>query len=105
MPVTDALPYLHGSGSSAYGPITSTANAASSGTIAGTTLTVTTLTTGQVVVGQTVTGPGVASGTIITGLGNGIGLGPEPPTPSTFLRRLDRLPWCSDHQLWRCADG
>jgi hypothetical protein len=75
MPVTDALPYLHGSGTSAFGPVTSTPNAASSGTIAGTTLTVTTLTTGQVVVGQSVSGVGVAAGTVITALGTGIGLG------------------------------
>jgi hypothetical protein len=75
MPVTDALPYLHGSGTSAFGPVTSTANAASSASISGTTLTVTTLTSGQVVVGQTVNGVGVAAGTIITALGNGIGLG------------------------------
>lgn len=75
MPVTDALLYFHGTGSSVSGPITSTANAAASGTISGTTLTVTTLTTGQVVVGQQVTGVGVTAGTFITGLGNGIGLG------------------------------
>jgi len=75
MPVSDALLYLHGSGSSAYGPVTSTANAASSGTISGTTLTVTTLTTGQVQVGQLITGVGVTAGTYITALGNGIGLG------------------------------
>ena len=100
MPVTDALPYLHGSGSSAYGPITSTANAASSGTIAGTTLTVTTLTTGQVVVGQTVTGAGVASGTIITGLGNGIGLGAGTTYTVNISQSVRPLPWCSDRQLW-----
>lgn len=75
MPVTDALLYLHGTGTSVSGPITSTANAASSAAISGTTLTVTTLTTGQVVVGQQVTGAGVTAGTFITALGNGIGLG------------------------------
>jgi hypothetical protein len=75
MPVTDAVAMLHGSGTSVSGPITSTINAASSGTIAGTTLTVTTLTTGQVVVGQSVNGVGVTAGTFITGLISGIGLG------------------------------
>ena len=75
MPVTDALLYLHGSGSSAYGPVTSTPNAASVASIAGTTLTVTTLTTGQVQVGQSVNGVGVTAGTYITALGTGIGLG------------------------------
>ena len=73
--LSDAMQYFHGTGASAFGPITSTANAASSGTISGTTLTVTTLTTGQVVVGSSVTGVGVTAGTYITALGNGIGLG------------------------------
>ena len=75
MPVTDAVAYLHGTGTSVSGPITSTANAASSCGISGTTLTVTTLTTGQIVVGQSVNGVGVTAGTFITALGTGIGLG------------------------------
>lgn len=75
MPVTDAIAYLHGSGTSAFGPVTSTVNAASAAGISGTTLTVTTLTSGQVVVGQSVNGVGVAAGTFITALGTGIGLG------------------------------
>ena len=75
MPVTDALPYLHGSGSSAFGPVSSVVTAASSGSITGTVLTVTTLTAGQVVVGMTVSGVGVTAGTYITSLGTGIGLG------------------------------
>ena len=74
MPVTDAVAYLHGSGTGAFGPVTSTVNAASSCAISGTTLTITTMTTGQVQVGQTVNGPGVAAGTTITALGSGIGL-------------------------------
>ena len=73
MPVTDALLYLHGSGSSAFGPVTSTANAASSCAIATTTLTVTTMTTGQIQVGAQVGGPGVSANTFITALGTGTG--------------------------------
>ena len=75
MPVSDALAYLHGSGSSAFGPVTSTNNVASSISITGTVMTVTTLTSGQVQVGQSVSGVGVTAGTVITSLGNGIGLG------------------------------
>ena len=75
MPVTDALLYLHGSGTSAFGPVTSVQTAASSCAISGTVLTVTTLTSGQIVVGQTVNGPGVTANTYITSLGTGIGLG------------------------------
>lgn len=73
MPVTDSVAYLHGSGSTAYGPVTSTANAASSCAISGTTLTVTTMTTGQVQLGAQVNGPGVSANTIITALGTGTG--------------------------------
>jgi len=73
MPVTDALPYLHGSGSTAYGPVTSTANAASSCAISGTTLTVTTMTTGQINIGAVVNGTGVSANTIITAYGSGTG--------------------------------
>ena len=75
MPVTDALPYLHGSGSSAFGPVSSVVTTLSSGSIAGTVLTAVTLTAGQIVVGMSVTGVGVTAGTIITSLGTGIGLG------------------------------
>jgi hypothetical protein len=73
MPVTDALPYVHGSGTSAYGPVTSTANVVSSGSQAGTVLTVTAITTGQIQVGQTVNGTGVLPNTIVTGYGTGSG--------------------------------
>ena len=73
MPVTDALLYLHGSGASAYGPVTSTANVISSGSQAGTVLTITTITTGQVQVGQVVGGANVLPNTVITGLGTGSG--------------------------------
>lgn len=73
MPVTDALAYLHGSGSSAFGPITSTANAASSCAIAGTVLTITTMTTGQINLGAQVLGSGVSAGTYISSFGTGTG--------------------------------
>ncbi len=74
MPVRDALAYFHGSGSSAFGPETSTANAASSCAISGTTLTITTMTTGQVAVGMQVNGTGVTANTFITALGTGTGV-------------------------------
>lgn len=73
MPVTDALLYLHGGGTSGLGPITSTANVVGSGSQAGTTLTITTVTSGQFGVGQTVTGTGVLPNTVITALGSGSG--------------------------------
>ncbi len=74
MPMSDAITYLHGSGASAFGALTSTVNAASSCAISGTTLTITTMTTGQVAVGQQVLGPGVSANTFITALGSGAGL-------------------------------
>lgn len=79
MPVTDALPYVHGSGTSAYGPITTTANVVASGSQAGNVLTVTTITSGQIQVGQTVSGVGVLPGTVVTGYGTGSG------TAGTYL--------------------
>lgn len=72
MPMTDALAYLHGTGT-ATGPLTSTANVVGSGSQAGTTLTVTTVTSGQFAVGQYVAGTGVPSGEYITALGSGSG--------------------------------
>lgn len=66
MPYSDALAYLHGSGSSS-GPLTSTANSFS-GYISGTTLTVTTNTTypAELSIGQYLTGTGVTSNTVIS---------------------------------------
>jgi len=64
MPVTDALLYLHGSGSSAFGPITST-NKVFNGTISGTTLTVNSGTSGNLLVGDVVSGVGVAANTVV----------------------------------------
>jgi hypothetical protein len=72
MPQSDSLTYVHGTGTS-VGNITSTANAASSVAITGTTMTVTTMTTGQIWVGQQVNGTGVAANTFVTGLGTGVG--------------------------------
>jgi hypothetical protein len=71
MPQTDAISYLHGTGSSA-GPITSTANVVT-GAISGTTLTVSAVTSGQVEVGQQVLGAGVTANTFIIALGSGAG--------------------------------
>lgn len=73
MPVTDALLYVHGGGTSGLGPITSTANVVGSGSQTGTTLTITTVTSGQFGVGQTVNGSGVLPNTVITALGSGSG--------------------------------
>lgn len=73
MPITDGLAYLHGTGTTGQGPLTSTANVVGSGSQAGTTLTVTTVTSGQFAVGQQVAGTGVVAGTYITALGSGSG--------------------------------
>lgn len=73
MPMTDALAYLHGTGTVGQGPLTSTANVVGSGSQAGTTLTITTVTSGQFAVGQQVAGTGVVPGTYITALGSGSG--------------------------------
>lgn len=72
MPMTDALAYVHGTGSSA-GPITSTANAFTA-TIATTVLTVSAVASGQLAVGQQITGAGVPANTFIISLGTGAGL-------------------------------
>lgn len=68
MPVTDAVAYLHGSGSTAFGAITSTPNAFT-GAIAGTVLTVSAVATGELAPGQQVLGVGVAANTFIVGYG------------------------------------
>lgn len=73
MPVTDALLYLHGGGTTGLGPITSTNNVVGSGSQSGTTLTITTVTSGQFGVGQTVTGGGALPNTVILALGSGSG--------------------------------
>lgn len=73
MPVTDALLYVHGGGTSGLGPITSTANVIGSGSQAGTILTVTTVTSGQFGIGQVLSGTGVLPNTVITALGSGSG--------------------------------
>jgi hypothetical protein len=68
MPVTDALLYLHGSGASAFGPITTTKKVFN-GTIVGTTLTVNSGTSGNLLVGDVISGVGVSANTIITAIG------------------------------------
>lgn len=73
MPVTDAVAYLHGSGTSAFGPQTSTVNAFTA-SIATTVLTVSAVSTGQLAVGQQIFGAGVAANTFIISLGTGAGL-------------------------------
>jgi len=72
MPMTDALAYLHGTGTQA-GSLTSTANVAGSGSQAGTILTITTVTSGQFGVGQYISGTGLPAGEYITALGSGSG--------------------------------
>jgi hypothetical protein len=67
MPVIDALRMLHGS-AAVSGPVTSTAKAITSGTIAGTTLTLTTGSTGSPCVGDLVSGTGVSANTYITAI-------------------------------------
>ena len=71
MPQTDAITYLHGTGTSSGGNVTSTSNVVGSGSQSGTTLTITTVTSGQFGVGQVVTGTGVLPNTYITALGSG----------------------------------
>jgi hypothetical protein len=73
MPVTDAVAYFHGSGSSAFGPLTSTANAFTA-TVSGNTMTVSAVASGQLAVGQQVFGAGVTANTFIIALGSGAGL-------------------------------
>ncbi len=68
MPVTGALSYLHGTGASVQGPITSTSKVFN-GTIVGTTLTVNSGTTGNLLVGDAITGVGVSANTVITAIG------------------------------------
>ena len=68
MPVTDALLYVHGSGASAYGPVTN-ANATPAvftGYISTTSLTVSTLLSGTPTAGQMLYGSGVTTGTKIS---------------------------------------
>ena len=73
MPVTDAITYLHGSGTSANGPITSTANAFTAAIAVTGVMTVSAVATGQLAVGQQVLGAGIAANTFITALGTGVG--------------------------------
>jgi hypothetical protein len=70
--MTDALAYLHGTGT-ATGSLTSTANVAGSGSQAGTILTITTVTSGQFGVGQYISGTGLPAGEYITANGSGSG--------------------------------
>lgn len=72
MPMTDALPYLHGTGSG-QNPITSTVNAFTAAIANTGVMTVSAVATGQLAVGQQVLGTNVPSNTYITGLGNGTG--------------------------------
>jgi hypothetical protein len=73
MPVRDALAYLHGSGTAAFGPDTSTANAFTAAIAVTGVMTVSAVATGQLAVGQQILGAGIPSGTIITSLGTGVG--------------------------------
>lgn len=71
MPVTDAIEYLHGSGSTAYGPITSTVNAFTAAIATTGVMTVSAVATGQLAVGQLVVGQVIP--TYILSLGTGTG--------------------------------
>lgn len=73
MPVTDAITYLHGSGTSAYGPVTTTPNIIATGSQSGTVVTVSTITSGYFYPGQVITGTGVLPNTVITSFGTGTG--------------------------------
>jgi len=75
MPMTDSLAYLHGTGTSGGGSITSTPNAFTAA-IAATTgvMTVSAVATGQLAVGQFLYGAGIPSNIYITSLGTGAGL-------------------------------
>lgn len=73
MPMTDSLAYLHGTGSTGQGSITSTANVVGSGSQAGTILTITTVTSGQFGPGQQLSGTNVPSGEYIVANGSGSG--------------------------------
>ena len=73
MPVTDAIAYLHGSGTSAYGPVTSTANSFTASIAVTGVMTVSAVASGQLAVGQQVLGAGIAANTFITALGSGVG--------------------------------
>jgi len=83
MPVADALAYVHGTGTSSSGPLTSTAKSFT-GSIAATTPTTGTLTVTagaagtQLLVGDLITGPGVAANTVVLAIlsvtaANGVG--------------------------------
>lgn len=73
MPVTDAIEYLHGSGSTAFGAITSTVNAFTAAIAVTGIMTVSAVASGQLAVGQQVLGVGIPSGTFIISLGTGTG--------------------------------
>lgn len=72
MPLTDATLYVHGTGSTAGGPITNSPGTSGysaaqfTGYISTTTLTVSSVIAGTLAIGQVVTGPGVTANTIIT---------------------------------------
>lgn len=73
MPVTDAVPYLHGSGTTAFGPITSTVNSFTAAIASTGIMTVSAVASGQLAVGQNILAAGIPSGIYITALGTGTG--------------------------------
>lgn len=71
-------------GVGAYGIGAASANFLGTGDVNGTTLTISTVTFGAVAIGTSIYGPGIATGTIITGLGTGTGgVGTYTVTPAT----------------------
>lgn len=95
MPVTDALMYLHGSGTGAYGPVTSTAKSFT-GSIATTgVLTITAGAAGASLnVGDVITGANIVGNTVVTSVtaitaANGVGTykvsNPQLSTSATIL--------------------
>lgn len=73
MPITDAFLYLHGTGNSGQGPLTSTVNAFTASIAVTGVMTVSAVATGQLAVGEFILGAGIPSGTYITSLGTGVG--------------------------------
>ena len=73
MPITDALAYLHGTGTVGQGPLTSTPNAFTASIAVTGVMTVSAVATGQLAAGQQILGAGISAGTFITSLGTGLG--------------------------------
>lgn len=73
MPITDALAYLHGTGTSGQSPITSTVNAFTAAIAVTGVMTVSAVATGQLAAGQFLNGAGIPANIYITSVGSGTG--------------------------------